>query len=295
MAWVNTVITPVESIPRKFNIYFGADFQIGSESTDKQVVRNWVRKVVADPNAMWGLLGDIEDDDRPTTRAIRRGAFSGRKEVIGADAKKHKLWIDREVLPVLLPLVKKPCIGVLGGHHWYDMGEQTSTQYICNALTGEKGHKVPYLGQMSAWVRMIFRGEPRWGVEKLMHIQHGVGGGGTLASALNRLEKTAQGFHGDIYVRAHDCKLVSGKYDILEPVRTQDDCPPRLKHRTVALMNIGSATRGYEMTLNDPNYAEMGMMRPQTLGWGVVHIQVYKQSRTVDPHKSVTADVTIEI
>lgn len=295
MAWVNTVITAVDSIPKRFNLYFAADFQLGSESTDGQIIRNWVRKVAADPNAMWCLLGDIEDDDRPTTRIMRKGAFAGRKEVIASDAKKHRAWINQSVLPILQPLTQRPCLGVLGGHHFYDLGDMTSTQWICHALTASGKNKVPYLGQMSSWVRTIFRHREKQSAEKLFHIQHGVGGGGTLASALNRLEKTAQGFHADVYVRAHDCKLVSGKYDILAPLRHTDGKAPKLQHKTISLMNIGSATRGYEMTLNDPNYAEMGMMRPQTLGWGVAHVQLFKQSRVFDPGQKFTAEVTLEI
>lgn len=297
MAWVEKFAIATKSIPKTYNIYFAGDLQIGSSSTDTVIVRNWVRKVCSDPNAIWCLLGDIEDDDRPTTRIIRKGAFSGRKEVLGNDAKKHRRWVDQEIVPILKPLVDagRRCLGVLAGHHWYDLGEQTSTQYICNALTAYGKVKVPYLGQMSAWVRFIVKDNRGTSIERLIHIQHGTGGGKAISSALNALVKTSQGFGADLYVRAHDCTLVTGKYDILQPIRPRSGSPERLTSKTVTLMNIGAATRGYELSKGDPSYVEMGMMNPRTLGWGIAHLTMFRQSRVYDPQCNSTVNITVEI
>lgn len=297
MAWVETKVLVSDKLPQRYNIYIGADFQLGSDSTDKVIIRNWVKRVSSDPNGLWMILGDIEDDDRPTSRIIRKSAFSGRKEVLTADAKKHRSWIHKEILPILEPLTKTRLgsLGVLAGHHWYDLGDMTSTEYICNVLgTMGKKHKVPYLGQMSAWIRLKFRrpGKVYGGVDKLLHVQHGVGGGGTLASALNKLVKTSHGFYADCYVRAHDCTLVGAKYDILRP---KESDTPELVHKTVTLLNVGSATRGYEVNKSDPSYVEMGMMNPQTLGWGELHAQHYIQSRAIDKSCNLAVDFKLEI
>jgi len=286
MAWVHNR-TLEYSGPTKFNIYFGADFQLGSDSTDKAVIKRWVREVLDDPNGLWCILGDIEDDDRPSTRAIRRGAFAERREVQTADAKKHILYIEHEVIPLLAPLTQSRLgsLGVLAGHHWYDLGELNSTQYICNRLsTMGRKQKVPYLGQMSAWVHLGFHDSRYYSktqgarVRKI-HIQHGVGGAKTIAGALNSLERTSKGFVADAYVRAHDCTLVAGKYDRLD---TRMGDTPGLIHKTVTLMNVGSATRGYEMTLDNPSYPEMGMMNPRTLGWGVLECYVHRELKCID-------------
>ena len=288
MAWVHNRTLDFTG-PTKFNIYFGADFQLGSDSTDKSVIRRWVNEVMEDPLGLWCILGDIEDDDRPSTRAIRRGAFAERREVQTADAKKHILYIEKEVIPLLAPLTesKLGSLGVLAGHHWYDLGELNSTQYICNRLsTMGRKQKVPYLGQMSAWVHLKFqKGDPssRGPLQRKIHIQHGVGGGKTIAAALTALERTSKGFRADAYIRAHDCTLVAGKYDQVE---SKDSDTPGLNHRTVTLMNVGAATRGYEMTLDNPSYPEMGMMNPRTLGWGKLECYVHKELKAVDPSKN---------
>src|SRR3990167_450651 len=294
MAWVGNHYRDIPKLPHEYRIYFGADFQLGSRSCDRWIVKNWVKRVTSDPNSAWAILGDIEDNDRPTTRSLRKSAFSDRPEVITADEMKHLDWQKKHVLPLLAPLTTRPCLGILAGHHWTQIGRDTSTMHLCRMLTALKNNPVPYLGQISAWVWIRFNisSMREQKIKRLLHLQHGTGGGGTLAAALNKLEKTAQGFYADAYVRAHDCKLVSAKYDILAP---KDSDKPGLIHKTIALMNVGAATRGYEITLGNPGYPEMGMMRPQTLGWGVLRCLVYKQQRALDKSKNETVEFRLDI
>src|SRR3990167_5830183 len=258
------------------------------------------RPIVVLKDSITYILGDIEDDDRPSTRTIREGAFAGRKEILDRDAKKHMLWIDHEVIPLLLPLANagKGIGGVLAGHHWYKLTDSksglgmTSTEYICKRLTALSGREVPYLGIMSSWVWLIFHSHKggKHGPRKLMHIQHGVGGGGTLGAALNRLIKTKDGRPADIYVRGHDCQLVAAKQPEITPKYSQT---PELLTNNILYLNLGSATQGYTITKDDPNYAELAMMRPGSLGWGCIHLRLAEASRAVDRNHNFTVSGTI--
>jgi len=59
------------------------------------------------------------------------------------------------------------------------------------------------------------------------------------------------------------------KYDIIKPKEMRGR-EPELEHRTVPLLNVGAATRAYNITRGDPSYTEAGMMRPLTMGWGIL-------------------------
>ena len=254
--------------------------------------------VSRDPHGMVVIAGDIEDDDRPSTRGKRRQMFSDRPEVLNADAMKHLQWIDREVIPIMMPLTKMPLglVGVLAGHHWTQLTPaMNSVQYICNKLSDLSGKKIPYWGEMSSWIYLRFKGKGRWdgkSVTKLVHVQHGAGGGQSLASALNKLEMTAQGFPADVYIRAHDCKLVAAKTARVYP--RDHEGVPELNSKDIALLNVGAATRGYNLTVGAPDYVEAMMMRPTALGWGVVHFDL-RPAFPWEESGGVMADIKVEI
>ena len=169
--------------PKSWNLHFGSDFQLGCESAQKPLVDDWVSRVVADPNAAWAILGDIEDDDRPTTRHRKRQCFADRQGVLTSAGRDHLAWIDRDVMPILEPLTRKPCMGVLAGHHWSELTDNdNSVRYIIRELGARTRRPMPYLGEMSAYIRVEMVGEGpfknhtyyRW-----IMVQHGVGGGQT--------------------------------------------------------------------------------------------------------------------
>ena len=97
---------------------------------------------------------------------------------------------------------------------------------------------------------------------------------------------------GDLLIRAHDCKLVTAKFDRLYP---KDSDKPSLMHKTVGLMNIGSFTRGYSLDTGEPEYPEASMMRPTTLGYGKAHFDVRKAFRHEDKNSNYMADIKLEI
>lgn len=294
----NHIIELPELRKQRVTLHAISDMQWESPSCDKRLVKEAIAEIVNDPSGgLSVLLGDVEDSERPSTRARKACAFGDRIEVLDAEGKIYLDYLDKEIIPMLLPLAKTKhgCAGLLAGHHWKRLTKDlNSVQYICQQLSTLSGRKVPYLGQMSGWIWLRFRGPLRGKqLTKLVHIQHGEGGGQTLASALNKLEMTSRSMEADLLIRAHDCKLVSAKFDRLHPKNTEGEAI--LLHRTIGLLNIGSFTRGYTLGTGDPDYPEMKMMRPATLGFGRAHFYVGRSSRLDNPDQGWEAKINLEI
>ena len=306
MAWVSNKEIPYSKSTR-FTIYAGADFQLGSSSSDETIVNNWIAKVAADPNGMNVILGDITDDDRPTTRDRKRAMNADRMEVLRDETKD---WLDNKgpkLVKKLLPLATAGhgCLGMLAGHHWRELwlpltdGENgirtmNSTEWLCRELEKQSGRPVPYLGEMSAWIWLRFRkadGSRQSGITRCLHVQHGVGGGQTLASALQKLEGTQKVIWADAFIRAHDCKRVGGYVEMLMPKDTTGE--PCILTKTIPLLNLGSATKGYELGRGSPSYVEAAMMRPTTMGFGQLVADIHKQSQSIDPSHNWTCDFEV--
>lgn len=306
MADVGAKIVTVKGT-EKITLHAIGDFQFGSRSCDTWLLKNKIRKVVEDETGgMSVILGDITDDDRPTTRMRKAAMMADRPEVLDAAARDFKLYIDNKVIPLVLPLAqtRHGIAAILAGHHWglvkvkdhVGVRYVNSARYIADELARMTKRPVPYLGVMSAWIWMVFRGPGSLQIKKLVHIQHGVGGGQTLASALNKLETTARWAEADLLIRAHDCKLVAGKLDRLSPKEMKNDKPSRvLKSKPIALLNIGSMAQGYEITVEDPDYVEAQMMRPTCMGWGKAHFYIERVSQTIDPNNNWDAEITCEV
>lgn len=300
MAWSEIFHLPFKTTPYQFNLHGLCDLQIGSSSTSINIIKQRIREIVADPNDCGVIIpGDIEDEDRPSTRAIRRAAFAGREEVITRDAQKHMKYIDDEIIPILLPLQKTKygIMGVLAGHHFTQLSPViNSAQYICQELTRITKKKVCYLGQMSSFLDMRFNCNGQKSLRIVGHVQHGAGGGQTKASSLNKIEQAFQSFEADFYIRAHSCQRVGSMTDRLYPKENKlANGQPEMLHKTVAYLNLGSATRGYEMTVDAPSYIESQMMRPVTCGWGSISFIFRKALSCEDRHHNMKVDMRVTV
>lgn len=275
-----------------------SDLQIGSESTSLSVIKARIQEIVDDPFDSGVIIpGDIEDFDRPSTRAIRKSAFAERGEVVIADARHYMRFIDDEIIPLLLPLQKTKygIIGILAGHHWTQLSPVlNSAQYICNELTRLSKKTVTYLGEMSSFLDMRFRCGPK-SLRVVGHVQHGEGGGQTKAAAINKIERAFQSFDADYYIRAHDCQKIASMTDRLYPKALRGGEGPEMLHKTVAYLNLGAATRGYEMSRGPASYIEKGMMRPCTLGWGSLLFKIRRAFQQEDIHHNFKCDIRVTI
>lgn len=293
MAWISSHIIPFDRHSQKIQIHAAADFQLGSTAADERMVKSWVREVAADKDGVSVIAGDITDDDRPTTRERKRAMNADRMDSLLQESSRWMKYEGPALLEMLLPLAKTRlgCLGFLAGHHWRELwirnenaedGVRTlnSVSWLCRELSRISGRPVPYLGEMSAWIWLRFRwkGETNNSVSRCLHVQHGTGGGQTLASAITKLDGTTRAIWADAYIRAHDCKLVGGKIDMLYP--NTSDTNPQILCRTIPLLNLGSATRGYELSRGEPNYVEKGMMRPTTMGFGILQATVVRRLKS---------------
>lgn len=300
MAWSEVFEVPYSKRPYEFHLHGLSDFQIGNESTSLTTIKTRIQEIVEDPfDSGIVIAGDIEDEDRPSTRTMRRAAFAERPEVAFRDAEKHRAWLDRDVIPLLLPLQKTKygIMGILAGHHWTILSPAlNSVEYICQELTRLSGKKVNYLGEMSAFLDLRFKdsaGSHR--IKQIVHVQHGEGGGQTKSAALNKLDRTSQGFIADAYIRAHDCSLVASKSQQLYPKEVKLGGEPEMLSRDVALLNLGAATKGYEMNKHKISYVEAAMMRPAALGWGKVKFIVRRSRKWEDQAQNTRVDLRVEI
>ncbi len=196
-----------------------------------------------------------------------------------------------------LQKTKYGIMGVLAGHHWSVLSPAlNSVEYICNELTRISCKKVNYLGEMSAFLDLRFRVRgTNGGIRQVIHVQHGEGGGQTKAAALNKLDRTSQGFIADAYIRAHDCSLVASKSQQLYPKELSKPGDPEMLSRDVALLNLGAATKGYEMDKHKISYVESAMMRPAALGWGTLKFIIRRSHAWEDAKKGMRVDLRVQI
>lgn len=260
-------------------------------------IKRRIDEILSDPNDCGVVIpGDIEDEDRPSTRAIRRAAFAGREEVINRDAQKHMKYISDEIIPILLPLQKTKygIMGILAGHHYTQLSSVlNSAQYMCQELSRLSGKVVPYLGEMSSFMDMRFRcGEK--GVRIVGHVQHGEGGGQTKSATLNKLDRTSHGFDADFYIRAHDCQRVGYMSDRLF-VKESRNGNGEIVAKTTAHLNLGSATRGYELSKGPASYIESGMLRPTAMGWGTISFLFRRATTEEDANRNIKVDMRVTV
>lgn len=224
--------------------------------------------------------------------------FGDREEVVHRDAQKHMRWLDQEVIPLLLPLQKTKygIMGILAGHHWTQLSPAlNSAQYICMELSRLSGKKVPYLGEMMSYLDLRFQSKHHH-IKKIGLVVHGEGGGQTKGSTIQKIERLAQGFDGDFFIRGHDCQLVATKTDKLYPKeRKNAKDEPEMLSRTIAYLNLGAATRGYDMSLNTPSYIEQKLLRPSTLGWGYIRFMIRHAYKWEDSDQSVRCSLRVDI
>lgn len=290
------------------------DWQLGSRSCSERKIDMYIEELVEQQRFMKASMpvakmaamsvGDLEDEDRPSTREMRAKIAAERGEVVERDAEKHVAWLEGSLIPKLVKIHKALDFGLLGGvagHHWtflaggFPVGDKTyysSVEYCFARLEQITGKPCVYLGPMVSFLDFRFEhirkgstdGDRKSSSTRVMGLlQHGEGGGQTKGATIARLERSAQGFDADFYIRGHDCQLVATKTDVLYASEGRDKTGV-IRSRTRAMLNLGSATMGYELTKGRSSYVEQGMMRPLTMGWGTMSFCIQRASTLDDPH-----------
>lgn len=303
MAWSERWRIPFDSLPYQFNLECIADFQLGSRSCCIWKIEQHIDDILENAkHTDSGVIvaGDIEDEDRPSTRIIRAKIAAERGEVVERDSMKHVAWLEKKVIPLLLRLHKGTKYGIMGGvagHHFTQIASGTnSVQYIYRRLQELTGKPCVYLGEMVSFLELTFIHTKlkRRSIRQVGLLQHGEGGGATKAATLTKLERAAQGFEANFYIRGHDCQLVGTKTDQLYAKGTREGGEPAILCRTKAMLNLGAATLGYEFRKDAPSYIESAMMRPSTLGWGTLKFRIRKALTAEDESCNLRADIKME-
>lgn len=227
-------------------------------------------------------MGDMVDVASPSNRARIKAAdlYDG---VTGALDEIGEQYIEK-----FLRLTKGThgrWLGFLGGHHYHDFGDgTTSDTRIAEALGA------PYLGSC-AFVRVKFA-RPN-STERLactIWCHHGAGGGVRVSSPLNKLDNIMRCFDADIYLIGHQHKKVAAP---MQQLYMTNKAPHHLGHRIKLIACTGGYLRGYlqgSKVGNIPtgSYVERFMLPPTALGGIKIHIEPKPRHRSTDLSIEVT-------
>ncbi len=305
MAWSEPWRFKFDKLPYRFNLECLADWQLGSRSCCEWKIEQHIEDILENAkHTDSGVIfaGDIEDEDRPSTRVIRAKIAAERGEVVERDSMKHVAWLEQKAIPLLLKLHTGTKYGIMGGvagHHFTQISSGVnSVQYMFRRLKEITGKPCVYLGDMVSFLDFTFSYRPKnsvhdHSIRQVGLLQHGEGGGSTKGATVTKLERSVQSFDADFYIRGHDCQLIGTKTDQLY---TKEDRggTPGICCRTKAMLNLGSATMGYEMRKDSASYIEAGMMRPATMGWGAIKFRVRQSRVAEDKNRNLRVDLKLD-
>ena len=249
----------VKVTPR-INLYCIGDLHIGSPVFLQNAFDKLADIVRKDKYAYFIQVGDLTEDDRPTTRVLRRAMFNDREEAMVQEDLQHISWMDSFVVPKLLKVIKPArCFGMLEGDHYrvYANG-LSSVQYVC-AKT-----KIPYLGQGQALIRLHMLDGKKENILRI-HTHHGKGGGVTEAGDLRELQAVQHQWRNvSVFLRGHSHKPkfvpFTWWYDTIDKVLTQEGY----------LINAGAFRGG--MLMGKVDYAESAVYSPTSTCCPILHI-----------------------
>lgn len=232
-------------------------------------------------------MGDYVDFASPSNRLrLRQAALYDTALKTLSDAATH---LTTELCQTALKGSEGRWLGLLEGHHYYQLEDGTTTdQLLCRLL------KTRFLGT-SAYVRLMFEIGTRRG-RVLIWCHHGAGYGSRVSAPLNRLDQLLVSWDADIYLIGHQSKKVAAPLDRIEPVWSGRG-GPHLIHRTKILACTGSFSRAYVAgSKQGPtprgDYVEQKMLSPAALGGVLVRITPrWDQS---GPKESWLPDLSVE-
>lgn len=193
---------------KEINLFPIADIHINSDMFNEKRWKEWAYSFTHAKNPLCVIAGDIIDEDRPSTRKMRREMFDDRKEAYSAEDKQHLYYLDKNVIPKLKFLNSDNCLGCIDGDHYrqYSNG-LTSTQYICSIL------KIPYLrdGQAIISIKALQKNNGNNKDKPYINrgsynilVRHGKGYNSKAGGTLNGMLNFSSFYEGiDCYIKGH--------------------------------------------------------------------------------------------
>ena len=203
-------------------------------------------------------MGDYIDFMSPSNRMrLTSAALYDTAQQVVSDA---GFRLCQEVYQDILKPTKGRWLGLLEGHHFYEVQGQTSDMWLAKALG------CSFLGT-SAYIRLEPSGVVLW-------VHHGNGGGSTPGASLNTLSRVAAGLGGaDVYMMGHTTRLSVSRLSRPSPNARHTN----LTHADIFLVNCGGFSKSNivghkhgEIARGD--YAEQRMLTPSPLCAPFIHI-----------------------
>lgn len=228
--------------------------------------------MMADPNGYAVGMGDYLDLMSPSNRREIRAAKLYDSTLNALDD------IGDRYVTHLLRLMKGTegrWLGFLEGHHFIEMSDGLTTD-----MKLAEGLGAQFLGSC-AFIRLSFSKRRAHRRTCTLWVHHGAGSGVRVSSPLNKIENIMHVFDADIYLMAHQHKLVSAKLNQIYMTRKR---PYELGHRQRIAACTGGYFRGYMLEskvgrVPRGSYAERGMLPPTALG--CIRVQITPLERNL--------------
>ena len=270
------------SKPSTFHFFPIPDLHFGSNGFSDPAYQKLKNKMHSfDAKSVLTLgLGDYVDEERPSTRRMKRATFcdADRKESLDKMFEANMTYVDRFFLSGYKNIFNHgQCLGLLNGDHYYENSEgYTSTQYICDKL------KVPYIGpDKYALIKLVFEytgnGNSRAVSEFVLFAEHGQGGSKWNSNDMAKAEKeTSHFFIADLYLRAH-----SHRKHYCENVRCSVNRAKDLgiNMDLARIVNVPSCLQGFRE--NVMQYPEVEGLKPLPTGFVRIDFNVHKSNAGV--------------
>jgi len=207
-------------------------------------------------NALFLGMGDYIDFASPSNRASLRDSrlYDNARNVIEDSA----IALTDHVYKEILAPTKGRWIGLLEGHHFYQLSDGLTTDWVLAQKLGTE-----HLG-WSAFIRIEVKGRK----PVIIWCSHGCGSGQTVGSLANRIDKIAQTFDADLYLMGHWTRMTNTP---VQRLYVDWETTPSIESRTLHLVGTGGFSPGYVQGSREGmtprgGYVETALMRPTVLG-----------------------------
>jgi hypothetical protein len=231
-------------------------------------------------------LGDYIDYASPSNRQrIRSSGLYDTALQVQEDA--AYLLVDKLYTKYLAP-TKGMWLGLLEGHHFYELSNGTTTdQYLAGKLGAKFLGSTAYIG-----LHFRLRGTSEGSTIGTVNIwaSHGVGSSKGAAGQLRKLEDVAGAFEADIYLMGHYSKAPAAPIERLYPYWFRTGATPILLHKTKLLVGTGSFSKAYVQgsragLVPRGGYVEQALMTPAVLTSPLIRIVPRRRHMRIDGQK----------
>lgn len=242
-----------------FTIRHISDTHHGAEGFNSKLFWDFVKVQKNDKNSRWIHTGDLIDADRPSSRLMKLQMYADRRDAMSQEDKRNIVWLNRKIAP-MYDDIKGSCLGIIDGDHYLVFNNgMTSGQWLARRL------RVPYLGERSGWVNIIFKSKgSNDNMKYAIHARHGKGGMASHGADVNALVKQEANFLADLHLGGHTHK---------------ENCHPErieyISQQGFIKDKIIWYSRGGSF-LKNPEYARKAEYTPLPCGYSQIKLQMHR-------------------